>query len=202
MSEPPNYTNDDAATQPNTHPLLDRMQGGIELLTGERVHVRPIQPDDKARLQAFHKSLSTTSILLRFFRYLPTLPDADAEHFTRLDYENRMALVATGEPPEDGTLLSVARYDRVGPEIAEVAFAVEDHWQGRGIATALLRWLAVYARARGVTRFLAVTLPSNEKMLEVFQHVGYPETSRYADGAFEVTLDISAPIEGEPDVTM
>ena len=105
------------------------------------------------------------------------------------------------EMTEDGTLLSVARYDRVGPDTAEVAFAVEDHWQGRGIATTLLRWLAVYARARGMTRFLAVTLPSNEKMLEVFQHAGYPCSSRYTDGVFEVTLDISAPIEGEPDFT-
>ena len=193
----------DAATggQPTPIPpsatMLERMEGSLDLLTGERVHVRPIRPDDMRRLQEFHAQLSSDSVVFRFFRFLPTLPDADAERFTHLDYEKRMALVATEGPPEDERIVSVVRYERIGPDTAEVAFVVADRWQGRGIATALLHRLAPYARARGITRMLAVTMAANAKMLEVLHNAGYPFSTRYSDGELEVTLDISKPANGE-----
>ncbi len=178
--------------------LLQRLEGDLQLLNGERVHVRPIRPDDTARLQAFHTHLSSDSVVFRFFRYLPVLPQADAEHFTHVDYVNRMALLATEGQGADEHILAVVRYDRMGPGIAEVAFVVADRWQGQGIATALLHRLAAYARLRGITRLLAVTLATNAKMLEVLRHAGYPLSTHYASGEIEITLDISAPVSGEP----
>lgn len=177
---------------------LERMRGELELWTGDHIYVRPIRPDDTERLQEFHSRLSSTAIMFRFFRYVPALSQADAEHFTHLDYQDRMALVATSDAGSESPLLGVVRYERVSADTAEAAFVVEDHWQGHGIATALLRWLAPYARARGITRFLAITLATNAKMLEVLQNAGYPHNSRYSDGEFEITLDIGAPAEGEP----
>lgn len=188
------------ALNPPSPALLKRMEGMLELISGERVHARPIRPDDTARLQAFHAHLSADSVVFRFFRYLPTLSDADAEHFTHVDYMDRMALVATEGFPDAERILGVVRYDRIGPDIAEVAFVVADRWQGHGIATALLRRLAAYARLRGITRMLAVTLAANAKMLEVLQNSGYPFSSRYANGEYEVTLDTSAPVAGEPSL--
>ncbi len=179
---------------------LERMEGSLDLLTGERVHVRPIRPDDTARLQAFHLRLSSDSIMFRFFRLLPTLSDTDAQRFTHLDYRDRMALVATEGQGEDERILGVVRYERISPDTAEVAFVVEDRWQGHGIATALLRRLAPYARKLGVTHMLAVTMAANAKMLDVLQHAGYPFTTRYEDGEFAVTLDTSAPAAGEPSL--
>lgn len=178
--------------------LLRRLEGSLELLTGERIQVRPIHPDDTARLMEFHAHLSSDSVVFRFFRYLPVLPDADAEHFTHVDYANRMALVATDGQGEDERILGVVRYDRMGPDIAEVAFVVADHWQGHGISTALLHRLAAYARLQGITRLLAVTLATNAKMLEVLRHAGYPLSAHYASGEVEITLDISMPVPGEP----
>ena len=178
--------------------LLQRLEGSLELLTGERVHVRAIRPDDTARLQAFHAHLSSDSVVYRFFRYLPVLPDADAMRFTHVDYVDRMALVATDGQGEDESILGVVRYDRMGPEVAEVAFVVADRWQGHGISTALLHRLAAYARLRGITRLLAVTLATNAKMLEVLRHAGYPLSAHYATGEVEMTMDISAPAPGEP----
>lgn len=179
---------------------LARMQGAVELWTGDWIYARPIRPDDTARLQAFHSRLSSDSILFRHFRYLPTLSDPDADHFTHVDYNTRMALIAMQDSSPDAPLIGVVRYDQISPAAAEVAFVVEDRWQGHGIATALLRWLAPYARMRGITRFVAITLASNAKMLEVLHRAGYPSSSRYADGEYEVTLDISAPSPDEPSI--
>jgi RimJ/RimL family protein N-acetyltransferase len=178
----------------------------LALRDGTRVRVRPIRPDDTERLRAFHASLSADTIMMRFFHLMPELPRSLAEHFTHVDYQNRMALVALqGDSPGE-RFLGVVRYDRIGPAQAEVAFVVEDHWQGHGIATALLLLLARYARERGFSSLVAITMGSNLKMLDVLKHCGYPCTLRYADGEIEGTLDISAlsPLEAQylaPPVT-
>lgn len=177
---------------------LQRMTADIDLRTGEHIRARPIRPDDTTRLQDFHARLSSDAVILRFFRFVPTLPKSDAEHFTHVDYNDRMALLATRGEGADEQILGVVRYDRISPDTAEVAFVVADQWQGRGIATALLRRLAPYARARGITHLLAITMATNEKMLDVLRHAGYPINCHYSEGEYSVTLDISAPSAGEP----
>ena len=176
------------------------------LRDGSMVKVRAIQPDDEERLRAFHARLSPDSIILRFFRVVPELPEEDAYRFTHLDYARRMALVATtpiGRDEGDETIRAVVRYERTEPGVAEVAFVVEDAWQGKGIATALLHRLATYARAHGLTTFVAVTMASNVRMLDVFRHAGYPHAMRHDGSEISVTLDISsaenAPSWGMPD---
>jgi RimJ/RimL family protein N-acetyltransferase len=176
---------------------LERLETDLTLWTGVRIHSRPIRPSDTKRLQDFHSRLSMDSIVLRFFRYVPTLSDADARRFTHVDYDNRMALIASESVDADERILGVVRYDRISPDTAEVAFVVADQWQRRGIATALLLRLAAYARAHGITHFLAITLATNEKMLGTLRHAGYPYTSRFVGGEYEVTLDISAPAARE-----
>jgi GNAT superfamily N-acetyltransferase len=193
MEHPPTPANTGAPSAE-----LERLTAGVDLWTGEHISARPIQPDDTARLQEFHSRLSSDSVIFRFFRFVPTLPLADAEHFTHVDYNDRMALLATKGSGDDEYILGVVRYDRISPNTAEVAFVVEDHWQGHGIATALLLRLAPYARARGITHFLAITMATNDKMLEVLRRAGYPFSSHYSGGEYSVTLDISAPVANEP----
>jgi len=86
----------------------------------------------------------------------------------------------------------VVRYDRIGSDLAEVAFVVADAWQGHGIASALLLQIAEYARARGIKRLVAITMATNMRMLEVLHGCGYPTTSAIREGEAEVSLDISA----------
>jgi GNAT superfamily N-acetyltransferase len=169
--------------------------GGCELLAlrdGATVQVRAIQPDDLERLRAFHRRLTPDTVIFRFFHYMPELTAEDAWRFTHLDYENRMALVATAPVGDVEAIHAVVRYERTGSTEAEVAFVVEDAWQGRGIATALLHRLAAYARAHGISTFVAVTMVGNVRMLDVFRHAGFPCALRFARGEIAVTLDISA----------
>jgi RimJ/RimL family protein N-acetyltransferase len=174
-----------------------QLEGVLPLRAGGSAHVRAIRPDDLERLQAFHRQLSPESITFRFFRYMPELSQSDAERFTHVDYDRRMALVATTGSGEAEEILGVVRYEAMRPEAAEVAFVVEDHWQGHGIATALLRRLAVYARERGYTTFVAITMGSNSRMIDVLHHCGYPYRSYYRSGEVEVHLDITWPVPAQ-----
>lgn len=137
---------------------------------GATLHLRPIRADDAPRLVEFHQHLSVRSVYYRFFYVHPKLPLTEIEWFTRVDYLDRLAIVA-----EDGDqLVAVARYDRIPdtPE-AEVAFVVADEYQHHGIATLLLEHLADAAWQKGITTFTALTLAENREMIGVFADSGF-----------------------------
>lgn len=188
---------------PPTAPAEAQIEGTLHCLSGDTVDVRAIRPDDAPRLQAFHARLSVDSIVFRFFRYLPRLSDADAQRSTHVDYQERMALVAVErangatEPDACSPIVGVVRYDQVADGLAEVAFVVADRWQHQGIATALLHRLAAYARRRGITTFMAITMGANIRMLDVLRHAGYPIALRHDNGDLEIKLDITHPAPGE-----
>ncbi len=168
-----------------------RLEGQLQLHDGSVIHMRAIRPNDDERLRAFHRQLSPDAIIFRFFHMLPELPIRDAEHFTHVDYVNRMALLATTGTKATEDIIGVVRYDRIGDSTAEVAFVVADPWQGHGIATALLHRLAAYARTKGISTFVAITMGSNARMIEVLRNSGFPLTVRYSQGTLEVQLDIT-----------
>ena len=170
-----------------------RLEGPLPLHDGNVIHVRAIRPDDDERLRVFHRQLSPDAIIFRFFHLLPELPSQDAEHFTHVDYVNRIALLATMESGAEEEILGVVRYDRIGDTAAEVAFVVADAWQGHGIATALLHRLASFARTKGITTFVAITMGGNARMIEVLRNSGFPMTTQYSAGTLEVHLDITKP---------
>ncbi|WP_082310347.1 bifunctional GNAT family N-acetyltransferase/acetate--CoA ligase family protein [Nonomuraea sp. SBT364] len=171
-------------------------EADVVLADGGTAHVRPIRPADADRLRAFYSRLSAESIYFRFFGPRPRLSDREVAWFTTVDYESRVALIAT-----IGTeMVAVIRYDRTGPGEAEVAFLVEDAHQGRGVASVLLEHLAATARERGIERFVADVLPANMKMMGVLRQAGYTAESSFADGVVRMTLDLT-PTETATEVT-
>ena len=168
-----------------------RLTAHLMLRDGATVAMRAIRADDTERLRAFHTRLSSDTIYWRFFSVLPVLMPHMAERLTHVDYESRMALVATTGVGDDEQIVAVVRYEQTGPTVAEVAFVVQDSWQGRGIATALLYQLAAYARGRGIMELVALTMSENTRMHTLLRHCGFPARSSHAAGLTEVRLDIS-----------
>jgi acetyl coenzyme A synthetase (ADP forming)-like protein len=168
-------------------PAPDYWTSDVVLSDGGTVHVRQIDPADGPALLAFHAGLSPDTVYARFFSSKPNLTPEEVEHFTHVDNDARVALVAElGE-----RLVGVARYDRTADEReAEVAFVIADEHQGRGIGTVLLEHLAAAARERGITRFVAETLPGNRRMLEVFGAAGFEERKSYSVDSVRVELAI------------
>ena len=161
-------------------------EADVVLRDGRTCHVRPITGDDAEKLVQFHGQLSAETIYFRFFAPYPELTDRDVTRFTNVDYDSRVALVAT----EGGELIAVARYDRLNSRDAEVAFVVRDDHQGRGLGAVLLEHLAAAAWERGLRRFVAEVLPNNRKMLATFKEAGYAVGQRMEDGVFHVTFDL------------
>ena len=162
----------------------------VETRDGKIVHLRPIQPEDGERLREFHERLSIRSVYRRFFFVHPKLSATETEHFTHVDYVNRLALVVE----HDGQLVAVGRYDRTpGTTDAEVAFVVADEFQHHGLGTILLEDLAEAAWKNGISAFVAQTLAENRDMLDVFVKSGFQVTSSRDYGTVSVRFSI------EPD---
>src|SRR6187551_2281552 len=97
----------DTSLAPNVYPVW--WEADVVLRDGAMAHVRPIVPQDADGVHRFHAGQSAESIYLRFFAPLKTLSDKDVARFTQVDYDARMALVATVR----GQIIGIARYDRL-----------------------------------------------------------------------------------------
>jgi acetyl coenzyme A synthetase (ADP forming)-like protein len=160
----------------------------IVLRDGTVAHFRPIKPDDSRRLRRAFRRLGERSIYLRFFKVKPDLTYEEAEYFSTVDYVDRMALVVI----EDDEIVGIGRYDRdkEKPDSAEVAFAVVDDHQHRGIGTELLQLLTLHARRNGIASFNAMVLAENNQMMRLFRNSGYSLERTLDEGVYSVRFPI------------
>lgn len=140
----------------------------ITLPDGARLRLRPIRPEDEGRLSAFYDRLSRHTAYQRFFAVMKRLPPDWARFLANVDYEHRLALLAEHGPPEAPELVGVARYEPTDQaDTAEIAFVIQDGWQGRGLGTIMLEALLAAADARGIRRFRAYVLAGNMRMIDL-----------------------------------
>lgn len=163
---------------------------------GGEVTVRPIAVGDADALVRFHAHLSRRSIQMRYFYPHIELKPDEVAHLTQVDGTDRVAFVV--EQSRD--IVAVGRYDRLDdPAVAEVAFAVEDELQHRGIGPLLLQRLVGRAREVGITTFCAEVLAENTPMLDVFRQSGFPINTKSRWGTVSVTMAIGQEREGESE---
>jgi RimJ/RimL family protein N-acetyltransferase len=160
---------------------------------GGAVYIRAIRPGDQRALATFHRRLSTESVYLRFFEFKQELSEKDLSYLTELDFDRRVALVATLDPAPDAPIVGVARFDILPerasePRRAELGIVVEDAHQGRGIGTILLKHLLTIAHDKGIAEITAEVLPQNTKMLELVAGSGVRVRQSLEDGVIHLLL--------------
>jgi CRP-like cAMP-binding protein len=178
----------------NTRPV------DVKLRDGTPLWIRPLLPTDRGKLADSQPGFSRESHYRRFFS-APPLTDKVVEYLIDVDYVDHFAWAvlaadAAGEPG-----VASARYirERDAPDIAEVAFAVVDDYQGRGLGKLLLGALAVAARENDVHRFRARLLSENAPMRAVLRHAG--ARMDFAEpGVLEAVVDVPSFGEGLPDL--
>jgi len=158
------------------------------LRNGLEIRIRALHPDDGERIVEAFSKLDPESIYTRFFRYKKEVSEADLQLIRELDFERRVALVATLIENGREIVIASSSYSVYADNTAEIAFVVEEDYQGLGIARHLLRHLGKIARERGITTFTAEVLYQNVAMLKVFKASGWPMKSTTEDGSVLVSL--------------
>src|SRR5215218_1398587 len=123
------------------------------LRSGLSITIRAVRSTDKAGIARAFRRLDPESIYTRFFQAKAALSDEELKTATEVDFERVVALVATVESEGTETVIGSGRYvafDSAAGRTAEVAFSVEEDYQGQGIATRILNHLVRIAREKGV----------------------------------------------------
>ncbi|VFU11114.1 GNAT family N-acetyltransferase [Methylocella tundrae] len=166
------------------------------LKDGTIVAVRAVRPDDGPKIHKAFKGLSPDTVYSRFFGHKSDVSDAELSHITGVDFDRDVALLVTTGKGEDEMVIGGASYFAIDPahplNSADLAFTVEEEYQGLGLASDLLRRLIEIARQKGVARLEADVLADNQPMLAVFRHADAPVRLRREDDIIHVTLALDA----------
>ncbi len=165
------------------HPYPKALARTHRLRSEETVLLRPIRPEDAQAEKRLVSRLSPQTMYLRFHAPLRELTTERLIRFTQIDYDREMAFVAVESSGEQEEIRGVARYTRMPDGIScEFGITVEDAWQGRGLAHALMTALEETARGRGLTEMVGFVLRDNESMTRLMRSRGYMAAATEEDG--------------------
>ncbi len=156
---------------------------------GTSILFRPIKMSDEPLLKDFIYSLSDQSIYRRFMSRRQDMPHERLQELVVIDYTKEMAILAVLPQEEKENIIGVGRYyidDQL--HTAEVAFAVRDDYQQRGIGAELLAYLTYLARREGLLGFSAEVLVENRPMLHTFEQGGFDLEKRIIAGLYELKM--------------
>jgi RimJ/RimL family protein N-acetyltransferase len=163
----------------------------VELLrNGHSIEIRSLRPDDRDDLIDSVGRISAQSLYRRFFGVKRHFTEQEIGFFTNVDFVNHVALVAVTEENGRCIIVGGGRYVVLGPEKAEIAFAVVDQYQGQGIGAALMRHLVAIGREAGLKELTAEVLPDNIAMLKVFERSGLHLTTTRGTQIVHVALQL------------
>lgn len=170
------------------------------LRDGTPVTLRATRPDDRERVRRAFLELDPESVYTRLFRFKKDLTDDELTRLTEPDFDRHITLLVTIGDGDDPTAIAAANCVVLDPPDrpatrAEVAFTVEEDYQGQGVASMLMRHLIAIARDRGLTHLEAEVMSSNASMLKVFARSGLPTVQTREDGVthLEMALAPAAP---------
>ena len=162
---------------------------------GQPYVIRPLREADRAHELAFIASLSEGTRFLRMMHPLKVLPAHLLDQLMDVDYDRRMAFVATVSDEDGERFIAVGRYGAVdGSAEAEFGITTADEWQGQGVARTLLTRLFDYARWRGLDRIVGVILPENAGMIRLARSLGFKAVHDMEERVVRVTL----PLQEQP----
>jgi acetyltransferase len=152
-----------------------------QLSDGTKVLLRAIRPEDEPAEHEMLSSLSQESLRTRFFSTIKDISHEWLILFCNIDYDRHMAIVAEVEENGNKKMIGVARLImNQDMTSGEVAFLVQDRYQGKHLGSKFLEILIGIARERGLEEVRADVLTENEKMLNVFKRLGF--TTQWVPG--------------------
>ncbi len=143
---------------------------------GKPLRLRPIHPEDQARLIRAFSRMTPEQVRLRVFHVLTELPEAAARHLCKSDPEHVAAFVVTDEGGEEIRGEARVHFDEV-TQGAEFAIAIDPQFTGKGVGWALMTELIDNARARGMREIWGHVLAENGNMLDLAHRLGFERES-------------------------
>ncbi len=179
------YTIENAVNYPVRLETRKTFKDGLEVM------IRPIKPTDEDMMRRLFYNFSDEAKYLRYFTNVRVMPHRNMQKYVNVDYDSILSIVAVIQRGHNERIIAEARYaaypDRKN---YDMAFLVDEDFQGKGIATFMLNYLIKIARERGIEKLSATVLAQNEKMLIVFDKAPIKPKKRVESGEIEIEFDL------------
>lgn len=157
--------------------------GGLE------VHFRAIKPSDEDQMRRLFYRFSDRAVYYRYFSPIKAMPHPKMQEYVNVDYTKVMSIIGLIREQGMETIIAEARYVRHHDSaLADVAFIVDEAYQGRGIASFMFNLLIRAGKDRGIEGFTADVLADNKAMMKVFENSPYPLQTRLEDGSYSLLI--------------
>jgi acyl-CoA hydrolase/ribosomal protein S18 acetylase RimI-like enzyme len=156
---------------------------------GLRVRFRAIKPSDEEAMRRLFYRFSNKTVYRRFLYAITTMPHDKMQEYVNVDYNRVMSVVALVGEPDQEVIIAEARYAKDDKSAyGELAFVVDEKYQGLGIATFLYDMLIRLAQERGLKGFTAEVLQANTGMMRVFEKGRLPINAHVRNGLSQLTI--------------
>jgi len=141
------------------------------VLKGQRLSLRLASIKDRQLLQEGFSKLSQLSIYNRFHNPKIGLSTKELNYFLNIDNYNHLAIGAITKIKNKEYGIGMIRYirDKEFPHLAEVALAVVDSHQNRGLGTALYKQVLLFAKENKVKTLTHYVLNENKIMIKLLK---------------------------------
>jgi len=148
--------------------------------------LRPLRNGDSTTVAALFARLGEESRRSRFGGAKTRLSERDLVELARVDATHHVLVAHLDGDPEPA---GIARLVREG-DSAEVACAVADACQNRGVGHALLLELTALARAAGILELRATICGDNPRAVSLATRLARVRRRRWQGGALELVLSL------------
>lgn len=168
--------------------FLESYKYSLKLKSGKTVDFRPLLPSDEFAYRNFFYSLQEKTIYLRFFYKMKIFShEVVQKQWASIDYRKNMSVIGLVQKGGHQEIIAIASYAMEEPERAEVAFVVQEDYQGKGVASFLLDILEKIARENNYKGFSATVLRENPTMIHIFKKK-YPNAKISASSGSDVQI--------------
>lgn len=160
---------------------------------GITVRFRAIRPSDEEEMRRLFYRFSDKAVYYRYFSPIKTMPHAKMQQYVNVNFGEALSIVGLTGDTGEGQIIAEARFIKhTGKPYADVAFVVDEKYQGIGIASYLYAMLIRLAKERGLQGFTADVLTSNKSMMKVFEKGGHTVKAKIASGVYELAIPFSS----------
>ena len=165
---------------------------------GVKVRFRAIKPSDEEEMRRLFYRFSEEAVYYRYFSPIKTMPHKKMQTYVNVDFSHTLSIVGLVGEPGKGHIIAEARFvrDPQRPH-ADVAFVVDEDYQGLGIASYLYKTLLRLAKNRGIQGFTADVLSSNKGMMKVFEKGDEVVKAKLEYGSYHISIPFSPALSSE-----
>ncbi len=166
---------------------------------GQKITFRPAKTTDSRLIQEHFYEMDKSDVTKRFFGVRVHFFWDEMKNIFMVDYKNRFSVIAYLGEEGLGKVIGLGMYGaEEGKDMAEVAYSLDDKWQGKGIAAKLQMKIVDAARHNGFAGLYAMTFSDNKTMIKLFRKLPYKVATRYEEGDLIMEARFAEPTAEAP----